>query len=130
MPIISQCPVTESFPFDASAMRPIAAGRRVALTNPPMSTMRSSPRLRSVGTRSGDLPRDVAERVAAFVAVRGSIRKSAGADAVEHDDDDSGKNREHRYTKQEIKRLGELCFEQGLYRCERLMALARSRKPH
>ena len=66
-----------------------------------------------------DLTRDVAERVAAFVAVHTRIPKGADAHAVEHDDDDSGKEGGH----------GLLC-EQGFYRCQRLEALARSLKPH
>ena len=35
--------------------------------------------------------RDVAERVAALIAIRGGIRQFAAADAVEHDQDDAGK---------------------------------------
>ena len=42
-----------------------------------------------------DRPRDVAERVAALVAVFVRIRQRAGAYAVEHDDDDSGKRGGH-----------------------------------
>ena len=43
--------------------------------------------MRSVGTASGTALRDVAERVAALIAVRGGIRQLADADAVQHDDD-------------------------------------------
>ena len=119
MPIISQCPVTESFPFDASAMRPIAACgdssayRRTDVDNAIQS---KAPERRQ---SKRDLTRDVAKRVAAFVAVHASILEGAGAYAVEHDDDDSGKEGGH----------GLLC-EQGFYRCQRLEALTRSLKPH
>src|SRR5258706_4833482 len=56
MPIISQWPVTESLPAEASAMRPHATvriadcGLRIAL---PIAPTRSSPSARSVGTSSG-----------------------------------------------------------------------------
>ena len=60
MPIISQCPVTESFPADASAMRPIAAvgamatvGARCTSGPEPIDAIRSKPRLRSAGSFSG-----------------------------------------------------------------------------
>src|SRR5260221_3287922 len=56
MPIISQWPVTESLPADASAMRPQAT-LRIAdcrlLIDAPIDAMRSRPRDRSVGTFSG-----------------------------------------------------------------------------
>ena len=59
MPIISQWPVTESFPGDASAMRPIATGiggpdGLAASEEPaPSDATRPSPRARSVGSFSG-----------------------------------------------------------------------------
>src|SRR5262245_5396979 len=63
MPIISQCPVTESFPGDASAILPNAPGVRpvsdTCLTPVPVSLTplrhprRSRPRARSVGSFSG-----------------------------------------------------------------------------
>ena len=62
-----------------------------------MSTMRSSPRLAQRRHAQRDLARDVAERVAAFVAVHTRIVEGADADAVEHDDDDSGKKCGHGY---------------------------------
>ena len=40
-----------------------------------------------------DVPRDVAERVAALVAVRARVGQLADADAVQHDDDGA---REHK----------------------------------
>jgi hypothetical protein len=43
-----------------------------------------------------DVACDVPERVAACIAVRGCVVELAGTDAVEHDDDDSGKRWEHR----------------------------------
>ena len=119
MPIISQCPVTESFPIDASAMRPIAPAGALCADEPADIDDAIESKAAEYRDAKPDLPRDVAERVAAFIAVHGSVRQSACADTVEHDDDDSGKGGGH----------GMLC-EQGLDRCQRLAALARTRKPH
>ena len=119
MPIISQCPVTESFPFDASAMRPIAACGGSALTGGADVDNAIQPEAAQRGHAKRHLARDVSQRVAAFVAVHARIPKGAGAHAVEHDDDDSGKKGGHG-----------LLWEQGLYRCQRLRILARSLKPH
>ena len=93
-PIISQWPVTESLPGDASAMRPNAP-RGDRLGGDPRERRRRAPRPseRSVGTRSGTLRGDVAERVAALVAVRARVGQLADADAVEDDDDDALRRR-------------------------------------
>jgi hypothetical protein len=53
MPIISQWPVTESLPADASAMRPTAAAGAWMGTAPPMAATRPRPRARSVGSFNG-----------------------------------------------------------------------------
>ena len=56
MPIISQCPVTESLPDDASAMRPTAVGTLDAAASAgavPSAATRPRPSARSVGTASG-----------------------------------------------------------------------------
>ena len=89
-PINSQCPVTESLPGDASAMRPkradralpcgVAGDRRATRARPEAAQRRHA---------QTDLPRDVAERVAALVAVGGGIRQFADADAVENDQEDA-----------------------------------------
>ena len=52
-PIISQWPVTESLPAEASAIRPTAPVALPAGGAPPNITTRSRPSARSVGTRSG-----------------------------------------------------------------------------
>ena len=64
------------------AARPVAA-------EPPRSTTRSRPRLRSVGSRSGIWRVDVADRIAALVAVDGGVRQFADAGAVHDDQDDA-----------------------------------------
>src|SRR6266850_6179133 len=51
MPIISQCPVTESLPGDASAMRPYAP--RASSDAPPSATSLPRPSDRRAGTLSG-----------------------------------------------------------------------------
>ena len=114
MPIISQWPVTESLPADASAMRPYAPRgreprsrgareRRSAL----LGVLRdlggfsgSAPgdrgrALRSVGTRSGTCLAMLPTRVAALIAVRRRVRQLADADAV-HDDDDGAREGRRR----------------------------------
>ena len=93
MPIISQCPVTESFPADASAMRPTAPLAMPGCAAPPSDATRPRPSARSVGTLSGTRARDVPERVASPIAVLRRVRQFADADAVEHDDDGSLESR-------------------------------------
>ena len=88
-PIISQWPVTESFPGDASAIRPNAArgdgSARHAVDK------RDAPQAETAERREAqaNLPGDVAERVAALVAVGRRVGQLADADAVEHDEDDA-----------------------------------------
>ena len=103
MPIISQCPVTESLPAEASAIRHSAWRRQ-------HQTVSRSNRIRTAAgaaTRQSRRPieakraqsreraefRDVAQRVAALVTVRRGVGQFAAADAVEHDEDDAGKGR-------------------------------------
>ena len=107
MPIISQCPVTESLPGERSAMRPNAAERRggepfsailgkrlpvpfFAQVHDPIETERAQ-----CGNVERHLPGHVADRVAAVVAIARRIGQLADADAVEHDYDDSGKGLGH-----------------------------------
>ena len=62
-------------------------------SGPSICTRRSRPRLRSVGIFSGTRLRDVADRVAALIAVRRRVRQLADADAVHDDDDGAGERR-------------------------------------
>ena len=92
-PAISQCPVTESLPGDASAMRPNAptgsgvGSADVDQTRQPERTQRRHAQAGGAG--------DVAEGVAALVAVRRRIRQLADADRVHDDENDTGEGR-HR----------------------------------
>src|SRR5258706_3193621 len=52
-PIISQCPVTESFPADASAIRPTAAEGAFTGGEPPSAATRPRPRRRRTGSCNG-----------------------------------------------------------------------------
>ena len=85
-PISSQCPVTESFPDDRSAIRPYARGRRGRRR----VLQRDEPRHAHGGERrdvQGNGGGDVAERVAALVLIQRGIGQFADADTVEHDHD-------------------------------------------
>ena len=93
MPIISQWPVTESLP--GRRFRHAADGRqrrRSVGGGSPIARRGASPSERSVGSCSGTCARDVAERVAALIAVGGGVGQLADADAVQDDDDDAAKN--------------------------------------
>ena len=89
MPIISQWPVTESLPADASAIRPNAPRRsrpRRRAADRDDAAEAERPQRRQ---RSGTCARDVAERVAALSPYATGVGQLADADAVEHDDDDA-----------------------------------------
>jgi hypothetical protein len=67
---------------------------------PRSGVMQPRPSASSVGTRTSTRRADVAERVAALVAVRGGVRQLADPDAVEHDEDDAlegGSRRDRRH---------------------------------
>ena len=74
--------------------------RRRGGLDPPRSTTRPSPSERSVGTRQPDVVSDVAERIAAAIAVTVSVRQLADAHAVEDDDDGPAGNGRLRQTRQ------------------------------
>ena len=90
MPIISQCPVTESLPADASAIRPTAPTADSFHGIAPIAATRFKPEGAKRRKAQRHLLRDVAEGVAALVAVGDGIGQLADADAVEHDDDGAG----------------------------------------
>jgi hypothetical protein len=81
MPIISQCPVTESFPAERSANRNAAEAAR----GDPGCDMsaRKSERPQRWDSK-GNPPRDVSDGVAALIAITGGIWQLANADRV-HD---------------------------------------------
>ena len=87
IPISSQWPVTESLPFERSAIRPNAAVGAAAGGMPLRSTSRDRPIAARLGIVQRHVRRDVAERVAALVLVQRGIGQFADADAVEDDDD-------------------------------------------
>ena len=68
------------------------AERRAGRAAPPSSTTRPRPSERSVGSASGTAVGDVAERVAAAIAVTIGVGQLADADAVEDDEDDPAGN--------------------------------------
>ena len=91
MPIISQCPVTESLPGDASAMRP-KAPRGVAPA--PASPRRAARRGRGPATAASGRAAATCAAMLPSVLLPSSpyargVRQLADADAVEHDDDDA-----------------------------------------
>ena len=92
-PISSQCPVTESFPGDDSAIRPNAARGAGSASTP--STNATLPESEAAERRKAqaNVPGDVAERVAPLVAVGRGVGKLANADAIENDEDDAGGSR-------------------------------------
>mgnify|MGYP003693912623 CR=1 FL=1 len=84
MPIISQCPVTESLPADASAMRPDRrrwrhGGRRLAAEiDDAIEAERAQRRHAAAAPARAMLP----SVLLPCVAVRGGVRQLADADAV------------------------------------------------
>ena len=91
-PIISQCPVTESLPAEASAMRPTRrrTGRLRRDCAWPSAATRPRPSARSVGSASGTalaMWPSVSLPSSPYAAASGS---APIADAVENDDDGSG----------------------------------------
>ena len=100
MPIISQWPVTESLPADASAIRPIAARGTVGRRAPPMRRDAAEAERAQRRQRERHPAGDVAERVAALDRrTTAGVRQLADADAVEDDDDGAGERRAHVLTR-------------------------------
>ena len=85
----SQWPVTESFPGDGSAIRPNAPRGAGSAATPIDERGIAKSQAAQRRQTQAERPRDVAERVAPVVAVRGGVRKLANADAVENDEDDA-----------------------------------------
>ena len=105
MPIISQCPVTESFPGDISAIRPTAARGASRPASPPIAGDMGKTERAEGRDAQRDGARDVSERVAAFIAVHRRVGQRAGANAVEHEDDDSGELGGHGWVTRAALRL-------------------------
>ena len=93
MPTISQCPVVVSFPGDAKAHRPYAPVGALTGSSPVRGFMLARPSAHRFGRREQPLARDVAECVAACVAVIGGIRHFTDTHRIENNPDDSAENR-------------------------------------
>ena len=89
MPAISQCPVVVSLPGEASVARPNAPSGATAGASPVERLDIRQTQPAQIRQMQRTLARDIAQRVAALVAIGRRIRHLADADAIEHDPDDA-----------------------------------------